>query len=215
MKGRGGVVLYLDYDGVLHHANCLWHPKRGAYLVAPPGHTLFQHADLLAAELAPYPELQIVLSTSWVVRYGVSASAKRLPPMLRERVIGATYHSKMPKDEFWAIPRGQQVSADVARRQSRDWIALDDNVEGWTAESDGHFIQTHEHDGFGDSGVLLRLRSRLAQMPMACTPIAHVPSESAAGVTPQVTASRPAPSVLKVALARGAAQGNDAEGSQP
>jgi hypothetical protein len=213
MKGRGGFVLYLDYDGVLHHANCLWHPKRGAYLVAPPGHTLFQHADLLAAELAPYPELQIVLSTSWVVRYGVSASAKRLPPMLRGRVIGATHHSKMLQDEFWAIPRGQQVSADVARRQPRDWIALDDNVQGWPADSDGHFIQTHEHAGIGEPGVLLRLRSRLQQMPMACTQIARVPSESLACAKRQVTGSHAAPGVLKVAHALDAATRNDAEGS--
>lgn len=31
-KGRGEPVPYMDVDGVLHHENCLWHPRRGAYL---------------------------------------------------------------------------------------------------------------------------------------------------------------------------------------
>lgn len=88
--GRGQVVLYLDFDGVLHHENALWHPKRGAYLCAPPGHRLFQHVELLTEILEPYPELLIVLSTSWVLRYGYSGASKRLPEALRRRVVGST-----------------------------------------------------------------------------------------------------------------------------
>jgi hypothetical protein len=121
----------------------------------------------------------------------------------------------MPKDEFWAIPRGQQVSADVARRQPRDWIALDDNVEGWPADSEGHFIQCHEHDGIGDPGVLLLLRSRLAQMAMKRAQTAHVSSESVTGAPPQDTAPHTAPETLKVARALDAATRNDAEGNSP
>ena len=34
-KGAGELIVYLDFDGVLHHENCLWHPKRGPYLEAP------------------------------------------------------------------------------------------------------------------------------------------------------------------------------------
>lgn len=52
--GSGEPVLYLDYDGVLIHEKVLWHPKRGAYLHAPEGHSLFQHAPLLEELLAPY-----------------------------------------------------------------------------------------------------------------------------------------------------------------
>lgn len=32
MKGTNELVLYLDFDGVLHHENCLWHPKLGDYV---------------------------------------------------------------------------------------------------------------------------------------------------------------------------------------
>jgi hypothetical protein len=81
--GRNELVLYLDFDGVLHHENCLWHPRRGAYLSAPERYSLFQHAELLAHLLAPYPTVKIVLSTSWIRRYGVTASTKRLPMALQ------------------------------------------------------------------------------------------------------------------------------------
>ena len=41
MRGTGELVLYVDYDGVLHHENVLWHPKIEAYLSAPDGYVLF------------------------------------------------------------------------------------------------------------------------------------------------------------------------------
>lgn len=127
-KGRGELVLYLDFDGVLHHENVLWHHKRGAY-AGPPGFALFEHAGLLDKLLAPYPEVGIVLSTSWVRTYGCSGAAKRLPSGLRYRVLGATFHSEMDERTFDAKPRGKQVVEDVARRRPRGWLALDDTDE--------------------------------------------------------------------------------------
>ena len=85
MKGTGGLVLYLHYDGV-HHENCLWHSRRGAYVVAPERYTLFQHSGLLERMLEPYPTVQIVLSTSWVRRYGMTDTAKRLSLSLQARL---------------------------------------------------------------------------------------------------------------------------------
>lgn len=29
-KGQGRPILYLDFDGPLHHDACLWHPRRAA-----------------------------------------------------------------------------------------------------------------------------------------------------------------------------------------
>ncbi|WP_342747779.1 HAD domain-containing protein, partial [Thiomonas delicata] len=63
-----------------------WHPRKGAYLDAPEGYSLFQHAALLETLLAPYPAVRIVLSTSWVRVFSYSRAAKRLTPALRARV---------------------------------------------------------------------------------------------------------------------------------
>ena len=164
MRGTGELILYLDFDGVLHHENCLWHPKVGAYLSAPDGYVLFQHAELLEQLLAPHPQVQIVLSTSWVSQYGCSKTAKKLRPALRSRVIGATYHSSMCEHEFNALPRGLQVYTDVVKRRPRDWLAIDDMTEGWPERALPHYVRTHQHEGISDLAVLAEFREKLERM---------------------------------------------------
>lgn len=162
--GQGRVILYLDFDGVLHHENALWHPKKGAYLCAPPGHRLFQHADLLVEILRPYPDLLIVLSTSWVLRYGYSRTAKRLPETLQQRVIGSTFHTAMDQDNFRLLLRGRQVWADVARRQPRGWLALDDSSEGWPEWCLENLIRSDEVQGISAATVQDELQAKLRQV---------------------------------------------------
>ena len=164
MKGRGEPLLYLDYDGVLHHENVLWHPKIGAYLSAPDGYVLFQHAELLERMLAHYPQVQIVLSTSWVRRYGCARSAKQLRPSLRSRVIGATFHSRMNELEFGEMPRGLQVWEDVLKRQPRAWLALDDDYVDWPELCLENFVKTHPREGLSDLAVLEEFARKLREM---------------------------------------------------
>lgn len=165
MKGTNALVLYLDFDGVLHHENCLWHPRRGAYLSAPDRYSLFQHSELLEKLLEPYPSVQIVLSTSWVRRYGMTTTAKRLLPSLQVRVIGATFHSHhMRDDDFWHLLRGQQVFEDVLRRRPGNWLALDDDAEGWPTEHAGNFVQTHRYEGLSDPDVLVEFKRKIREM---------------------------------------------------
>ncbi len=164
MKGTGELILYLDFDGVLHHENVLWHARIGAYLSAPDGYVLFQHAELLEQILAPYPQVRIVLSTSWVRRYGCTKTAKNLPPALRQRVIGATFHSRMNEESFLAVPRGQQVWSDAQRRKPRDWLALDDDWTDWPKACLDKYVRTHEHAGISDPDVEREIREKLREM---------------------------------------------------
>jgi hypothetical protein len=162
-RGQGELLLYLDFDGVLHHENVLWHPRRGVY-PGPPGFKLFEHTELLAELLAPYPQVGIVLSTSWVRTFGYSRTVKRLSPDLRHRVLGATFHSQMNEQSFIARPRGQQVLADVARRRPRDWLALDDTDEGWSLEARHHVLITDERLGIAAPGMPQRIAKALHHM---------------------------------------------------
>jgi hypothetical protein len=164
MKGTGELVLYLDYDGVLHHENVLWHPRIGAYLSAPDGYVLFQHSELLERLLAPYPAVQIVLSTTWVRRYGRTKAAKNLRPALRSRVIGATFHSRMDEQRFSEVPRGMQVWSDVLRRKPRDWLALDDDWLDWPKWCLEKYVRTHEHEGLSDPAVQAEFREKLQEL---------------------------------------------------
>lgn len=109
-------LLYLDFDGVLHPSDVYRVPGVGPCLAgshASRGHRLFEHAPLLAELLNPYPRVRIVLSTNWVFVLGYDRTKRHLPNDLRERVIGATYHSRLPGGDYEQSTRGQQVWADV------------------------------------------------------------------------------------------------------
>ncbi|TAH10723.1 MAG: hypothetical protein EAZ11_11600 [Curvibacter sp.] len=168
MKGTGKLVLYLDFDGVLHHENVWFHPNLGEYFPShPPVQSkLFEHVPLLEQLLEPYPEICIVLSTSWVLRYGCAKTAKNLGPRLRQQVIGATFHSRMSRQSFEYLYRGVQVMDDVRRRKPLDWLALDDTNEGWPVSADGHYIQTHSQLGIAEPQVLEATKARLALLSM-------------------------------------------------
>ncbi len=161
-KGRGEPVLYLDYDGVLHHDACFWHPRRGVYLQAGPGYSLFQHALLLDELLAPYPNVLIVLSTSWVRIYRCAGAANRLPAGLRSRVIGATYHSQIPGDSFWDMPRWRQIHQDVQRRLPGSWLALDNDVADWPDAIAQNLVATDDVEGISPAPIQEEIQRRLA-----------------------------------------------------
>lgn len=160
---EGGLVLYLDFDGVLHHENVLWHPRRGTY-AGPPGFKLFEHAALLDELLAPFPEVSIVLSTSWVRQYGCYGAAKKLPDSLRARVVGATFHGAMDERVFGNKPRGRQVLEDVARRRPLAWFALDDVADGWGEPISPCLVLTDECQGIAAPGIADSVTSHLERL---------------------------------------------------
>lgn len=165
-RGKDELLVYLDFDAVLHHESVWWHPRRGIYLEAPEGHRLFQHVELLERTLSPYPQVKLVLSTSWVRMCGFSGARKRLSSGLQARVIGATYHSAMRYwgDAYAATPRGLQVLRDVERRQPADWLALDDEFQEWPSDYLDRLVKTHPERGLSEPSVLAEFEVKLARM---------------------------------------------------
>jgi hypothetical protein len=161
----GGMIIYVDFDGCLHPSEVFWRPRVGPFLMSP-GHELFENVYLLEHELAPYPQAQIVLSTSWVVHYQGSLRrvAANLGPSLAARVIGATFHSRMNRTEFQWATRGQQVWADVIRRKPTAWLALDDDADGWPLWCQSRLVQCDPMLGIAAPGVLAQFRTRLQEM---------------------------------------------------
>jgi hypothetical protein len=128
-RGYQSRLLYLDYDGVLH-PELVWRTRKNGIHLAPglERHSLFENADLLVQALQPYPDARIILSTSWVRVLGFNQAAQRLSKPLRQRVIGATFHTAMPRDWFLSLPRYQQILRDVERRSPTAWLAIDDDL---------------------------------------------------------------------------------------
>lgn len=169
------VVLYLDLDGVVQHESVFWHPSRGIYMnpSLPPGRVLFEWLHYLEEALKPFPDVALVLSSSWCVRPGYSKTLQRFPETLRARFVGGTYHSRhhgqdpWVKSAFLGTPRGVQILADVQRRKPRQWLALDDDVEGWPLTALGNLVACDGSTGLSDPLVRQLLRDRLEQCHMA------------------------------------------------
>lgn len=131
-------ILYLDYDGVLHAEDVRIVKQRPVIFEnnTISQRPLFEHVALLEQLLAPYPELRIVLSTSWVRHLGFSYAKEQLTPSLQARVIGACWHSNMRHENGGAeyydrMSRYEVICADAARRKNGHWLALDDNIDRW------------------------------------------------------------------------------------
>jgi hypothetical protein len=115
-----------------------------------------------------------VLSTSWVLRFGCAGASLRLPKGLRSRVIGATYNGEELED-FVYLPRGEQVTADVLRRKPSQWLALDDDAQGWPAWALPNFMKTHPYEGISPKRIQTQIRRRLAALAGgAPTPLSRV-----------------------------------------
>ena len=163
------VILYLDLDGVVHHEKVLWHPGKGIYMspYEAAGHTLFEWLPILEKALEPYPALALVLSSTWCIRPGYSATLKRFPRTLRSRFIGGTYHKRVHGVDPWnqamfrGTPRGVQIQQDAQRRKPRHWIALDDDLEDWPTAYRHHLIACDGTTGLSDPSVQRELEEKL------------------------------------------------------
>ncbi len=161
------MILFLDFDGVLHPNEVTHYQKRGIVLECD-GHTLFEHADTLVEILSPYPQVKIVLSTSWVAALGFDRAKSYLPENLKNRVIGATYHSALSAREWWwSMTRYGQIARYVQRHHLLRWIAVDDNDEGWPEDQRNHLVCTNEWAGLGQPAVQLSLTEKLGVMAMS------------------------------------------------
>jgi hypothetical protein len=157
-------ICYLDYDAVLHDGNVFRNRSKGMY-IKTLGRTFFEWMPILEDLLAPYPELKIVLSTTWVRQLGFNEAKHELSPALNERVIGSIFlHPKLINAEFDVLPRGMQILHDVERRKPEDWFALDDDVFGWPAGCREKLIQTDAKKGLSDPAVQEQVCARLAEM---------------------------------------------------
>lgn len=157
------MILFLDFDGVLHPDE-VYLTRKGPKLRGEG--ELFMWAPALDAELASLPTVQIVLSTSWVRNLGFSRARKYLPESLRARVIGSTWHSSMAKD--WAdriwwdqATRHGQIRRYVERAGVVDWLAVDDDGESWASSDRTRLVLTDGRLGLSDPKILMELRAKL------------------------------------------------------
>ena len=156
-------VLYLDFDGTLHPNDAWYEYGMRQPRLRAPGHKLFESVPVLEAAIAPYPALQLVLSTSWVQTFGLEGTREFLPEALRSRVIGATYDLDSPDAwRFFRMRRYDQIAVDVAKRRPLRWIAIDDDAIGWPQNELEALVYTPPKLGLACPVAKELLRDRLA-----------------------------------------------------
>lgn len=155
-------VLFLDFDGVLH-PDSVYRTRNGIELLHRPGHTLFEHVSLLDEALRPYPDVKIVLSTSWqLIKGGYEHAKSKLSAGLQQRCIGGTFHRReMRKAWFESMSRPDQVILNIKRRQPSRWIAVDDCPEEWPAWAHDCVVRADAELGIAPSAVLDDLKAKL------------------------------------------------------
>ncbi|CAJ0698309.1 HAD domain-containing protein [Ralstonia mannitolilytica] len=177
-------VLFLGYDGCLH-PNAVSHSGHEPLLYGKS--RLFEHASDLVELLAPYPEVDIVLSTEWVWHYGVAMALSYLPEPLRKRVVGTTAEFK---GDPVLVSKFDQILYYVTRRRVDFWLALHHDDGAWPAPFRTQLVWPDPHLGIGkqtiqddlkDKLLLLNARSRRWRSqafiePLCCQPICCVRS---------------------------------------
>jgi hypothetical protein len=159
------VILFLDFDGVLHQ-DAVFRPHNRPLELRAEG-TLMMHSFILEKILSDFPAVDLVLSTSWVRELGYQRTLKKIPESLRQRVKGATWHKAMRQggiDPFSYWNRFEQIHSHVRRNGIKQWIALDDlhsGEEGWPEEHRQHLVLCRHEIGIADPAVQAELRQKL------------------------------------------------------
>lgn len=147
------MILFLDFDGVLHPDPC---PEAGR---------LFEHAPRLEQVLSDFPEVCVVLSTSWRTVRTIDDLVANLPAGLRLRVVGVTptLANFQPPAHLVPYPRHAECVRWMQQRGQveRDWLALDDRSY-WFAPYCENLIECHPGRGLTDD-VVAYLRSALVR----------------------------------------------------
>lgn len=158
------LVLYLDFDGVLHPADVYLKNGRPTLMSEQANVELFCWATLLEDILIDFPEIRIRLSTSWVRVKSFDYAVRCLPKNLQNRVNGATFHKRQDLLEFDHLTRFQQIKADASRNAIARWIAIDDDDFGWHINFEDRLIRCDGDSGLSQKSTQAMLRDRLVWM---------------------------------------------------
>ena len=142
---RAQLVLYLDFDGVLHptHAS---------------GDGLFCWRNILVNLLAPYPEIAIRVASDWRCSHSDAELRMLLGPLGGERFIGIT-------EIYDESSRTNESLADVDANGFGNWLVLDDAPDIHSGHAGGRleFIPCESSLGLSDMAVQTALASALAK----------------------------------------------------
>lgn len=152
------VILFLDFDGVLHPDPCF------------DAQRLFEQAPRLGAVLEEFAEARLVLSTSWRTERSLPELCQPLGAPLAARVIGVTpnFADFAAPARLWPYRRQAECVEwlNAHGAAAREWIALDDRASLFAPDCE-RLIECDSRRGFDETGAgrlrFALLRARRAE----------------------------------------------------
>lgn len=132
-------TVYISYGGVLHVGEGLI--DNAGTITLDSGSRPFEFAAYLADLLAPYPNVQIILTTASVATLGEARTAALLPPELSARVVGTTllYPPRMGEVRS-GTGRTMSILRHAAACGIKTWLAVGDDLYGIPVGEERHFL---------------------------------------------------------------------------
>jgi hypothetical protein len=154
-------TLFLNCGGVLNVGHGV--VDHNGVITLDSGRPLFEYAPYLVDVLAPYPQVQVVLTTSWLQTLGVEKTISLLPDQLCRRVVDTTLHTSPRLGE---VKEGTAKTMTVLRHAAKHglmkWLALDDEAWGVPREFEPHFLHTKSETALGVPEARKHLQEWLA-----------------------------------------------------
>lgn len=157
-------VLYLDFDGVLHPFGTPVIDELGKWQLKSPG--VLCWLPLLEYALRPYPDMRIVVSSSWRF-FHVDAELRSILGPLSDRFAGIT------TSDHEVGCRLDEILTHAEAFGLVHFLALDDDASVRTherEEGDRRFMWCSPETGIGKQGFLIRLHERLRELHARLAP---------------------------------------------
>lgn len=151
-------ILYCDLDGVLHALGTPAMDEFGTAHPESPG--VFRWQPLLERALRPYPDMQIVVSSSWRFFHSDAELCSFLGP-LGSPFAGTTTN----EHEDWS--RSEEILRHAEEHKIQHFLALDDHESVRARESnegDQRFMWCSPDTGISPQRFLVRLHERLLKL---------------------------------------------------
>lgn len=121
---------------------------------------MFEYADGLAAALASFPDVRIVISSTWREHFRPEALLRLLPPSLPDRMIGYTPFCSQSREDGTRLS-GVELYMEGNGISGESWIALDDQARLFLDDDlicSGNLFLLKGDEGFTDHTAIAFLR---------------------------------------------------------
>lgn len=144
------LILFLDFDGVLH-------PDYETYDL--PNYQIFCRLPQLERVLRDFPSVDIVISSMWRYQFTLDQLRARFSPDIAFRIIGKLPQSEYFDSSYVRARREKEITSWLidAERTAESWVALDDCAWHFHLYRD-HLVVCNGYTGLNDQAEA-RLRA--------------------------------------------------------